>query len=256
MRSASGAALLVTPVATKCMCRWPTRELSEQRHRSNRKKTFVAALSCRLWGCGGGLSAKARQHSGTGVHCCAAEGVLQGCAGKRSPPPCCRNMLVSELSQAWAALGPSGALVLQQLHVRMWSQRGRHAQVCAVTRGGGFAEEVVVRDGAALRLPPGADVAAAAGAALRRARSRGALECARETACGRAGCHERVCASSARRGLPWPVMRVQPAGGCEAHVRAGKAAGPCAGQPKGSVPRGSVPRGSVGAARFALLILR
>ena len=37
-------------------------------------------------------------------------------------------------------------------------------QVCAVTRGGGFAEEVVVRDGAALKLPPGTDVAAAAGA--------------------------------------------------------------------------------------------
>ena len=32
-----------------------------------------------------------------------------------------------------------------------------------MTRGGGFAEEVVVRDGAALRLPPGTDVAAAAG---------------------------------------------------------------------------------------------
>lgn len=39
-------------------------------------------------------------------------------------------------------------------------------QVCAVTRGGGFAEEVVVRDGAALKLPPGTDVAAAAGAVL------------------------------------------------------------------------------------------
>ena len=35
-----------------------------------------------------------------------------------------------------------------------------------MTRGGGFAEEVVVRDGAALKLPPGTDVAAAAGAVL------------------------------------------------------------------------------------------
>ncbi|KAK9818978.1 hypothetical protein WJX81_001512 [Elliptochloris bilobata] len=38
--------------------------------------------------------------------------------------------------------------------------------VCAVMRGGGFAEEVVVRDGAALKLPAGTDVAAAAGLPL------------------------------------------------------------------------------------------
>ncbi len=85
-----------------------------------------------------------------------------------------------ELLHGWAALAPSSAPVLWQLAqaARGHSAR-RPAQVCAVTRGGGFAEEVVVRDGAALRLPPGADVAAAAGAALQRARSRGAPGSAR-----------------------------------------------------------------------------
>lgn len=36
--------------------------------------------------------------------------------------------------------------------------------MCAVTRGGAFAEEVVVPAGAVLKLPPGVDVIAAAGA--------------------------------------------------------------------------------------------
>ena len=42
--------------------------------------------------------------------------------------------------------------------------RAGGSQVCAVTRGGAFAEEVVVPAGAVLKLPPGVDVIAAAGA--------------------------------------------------------------------------------------------
>lgn len=36
-------------------------------------------------------------------------------------------------------------------------------QVCAVTRGGAFAEEVCLNEGAVLKLPPGVDVISAAG---------------------------------------------------------------------------------------------
>lgn len=36
-------------------------------------------------------------------------------------------------------------------------------QVCAVTRGGAFAEEVVVPEGAVLKLPQGVDLVTAAG---------------------------------------------------------------------------------------------
>jgi len=36
-------------------------------------------------------------------------------------------------------------------------------QVCAVTRGGAFAEEVVVPEGAVLKLPQGLDLTTAAG---------------------------------------------------------------------------------------------
>ena len=41
-----------------------------------------------------------------------------------------------------------------------------HGQVCAVTRGGAFAEEAVVPAGAVLKLPPGVDVTTAAGVLL------------------------------------------------------------------------------------------
>ena len=37
-------------------------------------------------------------------------------------------------------------------------------QVCAVTRGGAFAEEVCVNEGAVLKVPPGVDLVSAAGA--------------------------------------------------------------------------------------------
>ncbi len=36
-------------------------------------------------------------------------------------------------------------------------------QVCAVTRGGAFAEEVCLNEGGVLKLPPGVDVVSAAG---------------------------------------------------------------------------------------------
>ena len=36
-------------------------------------------------------------------------------------------------------------------------------QVCAVTRGGAFAEEVCLNEGAVLKLPPGVDIISAAG---------------------------------------------------------------------------------------------
>ena len=36
-------------------------------------------------------------------------------------------------------------------------------QVCAVTRGGAFAEEVCLDEGAVLKLPPGVDIISAAG---------------------------------------------------------------------------------------------
>ena len=37
-------------------------------------------------------------------------------------------------------------------------------QVCAVTRGGAFAEEVCLNEGAVLKLPSGVDIVSAAGA--------------------------------------------------------------------------------------------
>ena len=39
-------------------------------------------------------------------------------------------------------------------------------QVCAVTRGGAFAEEVCLKEGAVLKLPSGVDIVSAAGAEL------------------------------------------------------------------------------------------
>ena len=36
-------------------------------------------------------------------------------------------------------------------------------QVCGVTRGGAFAEEVCLNEGAVLKLPPGVDLISAAG---------------------------------------------------------------------------------------------
>ena len=39
-------------------------------------------------------------------------------------------------------------------------------QVCAVTRGGAFAEEVCVNEGAVLKVPPGVDLVSAAGVLL------------------------------------------------------------------------------------------
>lgn len=52
------------------------------------------------------------------------------------------------------------------MHGPVVNKHERVLQVCAVTRGGAFAEEVVVPEGAVLKLPAGVDLVTAAGDCL------------------------------------------------------------------------------------------
>lgn len=120
-----------------------------------------AAWACAAYAAGGGraageTAAETPQPRACGTACVhfPACGRLPPPAGRRPPPAGCWPLAAGR----WLGLSfvaERGKPLLRRLPP---------AQVCAVTQGGSFAEEVVARENAVVRLSPSADLEAAAGA--------------------------------------------------------------------------------------------